>query len=69
MPMCKFRCDDLFEKGYISVINGEIKVNKKTVTDPLEIYLDSIKGLNCKYWSDATKIYFEWHNNHHSNYN
>ncbi|GIN91112.1 hypothetical protein J22TS1_21630 [Siminovitchia terrae] len=36
VPMCKFGCDDLFEKGYISVINGKIKVNKKRVTDLLE---------------------------------
>ena len=27
MPMCKFGCDELFERGYIYVEEGEIKIN------------------------------------------
>ncbi|MBT2616141.1 HNH endonuclease [Bacillus sp. ISL-78] len=65
MPMCKFGCDDLFEKGYISVDNGIVSVNGKAVTLPLRLYLDQINGLNCAYWNTNTSKYFQWHRNHH----
>jgi hypothetical protein len=66
MPMCKFGCDDLFEKGYISVDNGIVSVNGKAVTFPLSLYLDQIDGLNCVYWNTNTSKYFQWHLNHHN---
>ncbi|KJL04351.1 HNH endonuclease [Priestia aryabhattai] len=66
MPMCKFGCDDLFEKGYIIITNGIVTVNDKTTTESLRLYLKAIEGLNCKYWNSDTEIYFEWHVNHHS---
>ncbi|EKN69277.1 hypothetical protein BABA_10456 [Neobacillus bataviensis LMG 21833] len=66
MPMCKFGCDDLFEKGYISVANRKVLVNKKVATEPLNSYLNSIKGKDCESWNNSTEIFFEWHRNHHS---
>ncbi|WP_421663698.1 HNH endonuclease [Lysinibacillus telephonicus] len=66
MPMCKFGCDDLFEKGYITVNNGKIIVNNKIITEPLSSYLNEIKGRECEYWNESTNKYFEWHRNHHS---
>jgi len=65
MPMCKFGCDDLFEKGYISIINGKVTINNKTSTKALRLYLKTLEGLNCTYWNSDTKKYFEWHVNHH----
>ncbi|PEJ37791.1 HNH endonuclease [Peribacillus butanolivorans] len=66
MPMCKFGCDDLFEKGYITVNEGIISVNDKTTTIPLKIYLSHIEGMHCGYWNVDTIKYFDWHRNHHS---
>ncbi|MFB3164723.1 HNH endonuclease [Neobacillus sp. 179-J 1A1 HS] len=66
MPMCKFGCDDLFEKGYITVNNGKVIVNNKIITAPLNSYLNSIEGRECEYWNKSTNKYFEWHRNHHS---
>ncbi|MED4697071.1 HNH endonuclease [Peribacillus frigoritolerans] len=66
MPMCKFGCDDLFEKGYITVSEGIISVNDKTTTKPLKRYLGHIEGKRCGYWNVNTIKYFDWHRNHHS---
>ncbi|UZJ78756.1 HNH endonuclease [Fictibacillus sp. KU28468] len=66
MPMCKFGCDDLFEKGYITILNGTVKSNGKTSTEALENYLNSIVGKKCDYWNESTVNYFEWHRHHHS---
>ncbi|PAW28040.1 HNH endonuclease [Peribacillus simplex] len=66
MPMCKFGCDDLFEKGYITVSKGIISVNDKMTTEPLKRYLSHIEGKHCCYWNVDTIKYFDWHCNHHS---
>jgi len=71
MPMCKFGCDDLFEKGFISVKNGEIELleeYKKNLTPAVEEYLRKIIGQPCSYWHHGTRDYFEWHYNHHNRY-
>ena len=66
MPLCKFGCDDLFEKGYISVKDGRfIELPKTPVTEELDLYISKLKDNVCDYYSDDTKKYFEWHFNHH----
>jgi len=61
MPMCKFGCDDLFEKGYISIQNGEVvTLKREKVTTFVEIYVNQIIGVSCEYWSKETKNYFDW---------
>ena len=66
MPMCKFGCDDLFEKGYISVKDGRfIQLPKRPITEELEHYTSKLKDNVCEYYSDDTKKYFDWHYNHH----
>jgi hypothetical protein len=65
MPMCKFGCDDLFEKGYITIIDGNVTVNSKIITEAISNYLKDIKGKYCNYWNNETSKYFEWHHNHH----
>lgn len=62
MPMCKFGCDDLYEKGYIYVNDGIVKINsKKWCTDDLKKELQKINGRVCKYYNENTKAYFEAH--------
>ena len=66
MSACKFGCDDLFEKGYISVKDGRfIQLPKRPITEELERYTSELKDKVCEYYSDDTKKYFDWHYNHH----
>ena len=59
--MCKFGCDDLFEKGYISVKDGRfIQLPKRPITEELEAYTKAKTYLqSCSYrevasWLTAT---------------
>jgi len=62
MPMCKFGCDELFEKGYIRVLDGRISLGKKTITSlAVQKYISSIEGLNCLNWTVSSEKYFAWH--------
>ncbi|MFB4326419.1 HNH endonuclease [Priestia sp. BR_2] len=66
MPMCKLGCDDLYERGYISVKDGEIVVNEqKYLTSSLKVYIEKINKKLCLHWSEESLKYFEWHNNKH----
>ncbi|CAJ1001015.1 HNH endonuclease [Brevibacillus aydinogluensis] len=66
MPMCKFGCDDLYEKGYITVFEGKIITNNKKIVSPsLKNYLDQLKGKECSFWNENRMKYFEWHYNYH----
>jgi hypothetical protein len=68
MPMCKFGCDDLFEKGYISVLEGKIIANNRKIISPaLHNYLQRLKDTECLYWNENTSEYFKWHYNYHFN--
>lgn len=63
MPMCKFGCDDLYEKGYIYIQDGKVKINnKKWMTDDMRNELRKLEGKNCPYYNKRTKPYFEAHN-------
>ena len=68
MPMCTFGCDDLYEKGYISVVNGIVYLLKADIklTPILNVYIAKIIGRECVYWNDQTEKYFKWHFKHHS---
>jgi len=67
MPMCKFGCDELFEKGYISVKNGKFVSLKKRPTSPvIERYISNLKNNTCDYYANDSSLYFDWHLNHHS---
>lgn len=66
MPMCKFGCDELYEKGYIFVDEGRVVLSKsKYVTPAMQEYLKEIIGNNCLYWSPKTEKYFQWHKDIH----
>jgi hypothetical protein len=62
MPMCKFGCDDLYEKGYIYLKDGVIHKNlcMPVTTDLLEKIVE-IEGQSSLHWNENTKKYFEWH--------
>jgi len=67
MPMCRFGCDELFEKGYISVENGLfLSLGKNPTSIELENYINTVSGNNCSYFNQNTISYFEWHLNYHA---
>jgi len=62
MPMCNFGCDELFEKGIISVnIDGIFYQKKETSSETIQKHIDSIIGKKCDYYSDDSEIFFKWH--------
>lgn len=66
MPMCKFGCDDLFEKGYILVKDGKVALNQKLTTEWLDVYLHNLAGREIDNWNERNAKYFVWHAKHHS---
>lgn len=59
--MCKIGCDDLYERGYISVDSGRVVSNKaKTATAHLSEVIASIEGLAVSNWT-ASAYYYDWH--------
>ena len=62
MPACKFGCDDLYEKGYVSVQDGfVIALHKEPVTPVIFQKVNKIIGNACSHYNAGTKIYFESH--------
>jgi len=67
MPVCKMGCDELFERGYISVCDGKVVgLNKKPSSRSLTEYISAIKDNVCSFYNEDRKEYFRWHHNHHS---
>jgi hypothetical protein len=62
MPMCKFGCDELYEKGYIGVDVKVIVANDENLSSVVLDYLSAIEGNDCEYWNNDTAEYFSWHN-------
>jgi len=61
-PMCKFGCDELYEKGYIGVQNGTIvEVKHGCQTSFINNYISKVIGNECNAWSRDSKKYFDWH--------
>lgn len=59
--MCKLGCDDLYEKGYVVVRNGEvIKNNKRRTTPHLDLVISQIEGKVVPNWCGSAK-YYQWH--------
>lgn len=67
MPMCKLGCDEIYEKGYISVLEGKfIELKDSPSTEELRSYIQGVVGNKCDYYNDKTKNFFKWHRKHHS---
>ncbi len=61
-PACKFGCDELYESGYISILNGEVvSLKKNPSTSHLDRKLERIIGMKCEYFNQHTAPFFEWH--------
>ena len=67
MPMCKMGCDQLFESGYISVLNGQVvNLRKKPFTQALDKYISDVAGNDCPFYSENTLEFFKWHHWFHT---
>ncbi len=61
-PMCRFGCDDLYEKRYLYIDDGAIRLNsKKPQTRDLETAVRQLEGRRCDAWKEGNQLYFEWH--------
>ncbi|MDG1732579.1 MAG: hypothetical protein P8M49_01990 [Thalassotalea sp.] len=61
-PMCKFGCDELYEKGLIAVHKGSvINLNNEPLYGKVDDYLNKLTGQNCKTYNSHSNKYFEWH--------
>lgn len=66
IPMCKFGCDDLYEKGYITVVDGTVELIEFNIHSKAMLeYFNTIVGRECPFWNDKSKTYFEWHRKDH----
>lgn len=67
MPVCKFGCDDLYEKGYIVIDDeGKVKVNKFSGISTFNSKIEKLKDNECQYWNSDSQKYFEWHRTFHN---
>lgn len=66
-PMCKLGCDELFEKGYIVIKDGWVKINgnKRQGLADLSKVLIKLENKRCLVWGNYNRTYFEWHYNKH----
>jgi predicted restriction endonuclease len=62
MPICKLGCDELFERGYISVDGtGQVVSSTSADTQSLAERLMSLRGRVCRSFRESTRGYFSWH--------
>lgn len=56
--MCKLGCDDLYEKGFISVKEGHVVLNPKwPVTDDLKLLTQELEGNRVDNWNESETYY------------
>lgn len=66
LPMCRFGCDELFEKGFIGVDESGVIIEiKKTTNENVKDYTSSIIGNKCTGFNNKNSKYFEWHRDFH----
>lgn len=65
VPMCYLGCDRLYEKGYLTVERGSVRVQKDmSFPESVRSVLDGLDGRSCPHWSNQTEPYFKWHRVH-----
>lgn len=64
--MCKFGCDDLYEKNYIGIKDGKVVALKETTNNIIKEYIKSIEGNICPHYSNENKKYYDYHNEHYN---
>tara|TARA_Y100000814_G_scaffold73656_1_gene45548 strand:+ start:163 stop:1122 length:960 start_codon:yes stop_codon:yes gene_type:complete len=67
IPMCRFGCDELFERGFIIVEDSKIKAIKDNTTEFIKRYLDNIDGKICNAYNESNRPFFNWHQKYHNN--
>jgi hypothetical protein len=62
MLACSLGCDALFERGYVSVVDGKVRA-PTLPRDPVDLTdaLSSVDGLTCVYWNPSRRRYYQWH--------
>ncbi len=61
-PMCKFGCDEMFERGYVVVENGNININYNGGESKDFIkYLKELEGRKCLNYNKENKQYYDYH--------
>jgi hypothetical protein len=67
MLLCRFGCDELYERGYLVISEeGKVIINKKCEGNSASSYLDSVVNRNCTNWNNSTERFFAWHRKWHS---
>ena len=65
LPMCKFGCDELFERGYLQVTSGVVTGGRRDgLTQAVSEYIELLAGRRCKHWNSRNAAYFAWRNAH-----
>ncbi len=64
--MCKFGCDDLYERGAIGIASGTVVILKNFDAYPeVSAYLEKLRGRTCSVWNESNQHYFHWHHSQH----
>ena len=62
MAACKLGCDDLFEKGYVTVRDALIVAEQPSVvTERVRKAVADLESRRVNGWSELNQPYFEWH--------
>lgn len=67
VAMCRFGCDELFERGYISVKDGKVvQIKKDNISKVVQDYINKIVNKEVEIPTKARENYYEWHYKHHN---
>lgn len=62
VPMCRFGCDELFERGYISVDKGKVvDLSVGATLEKAKNYISGLNGKKCLAYEGESNQYFDWH--------
>ena len=66
MLLCRFGCDELYERGYVIVSEGgKVTLNKEPAGEAATAYMSLLEGQSCRAWSESSEAYFAWHRERH----
>jgi len=62
VSMCLLGCDALFERGWVVVRNGKVRVRmRRNSSDRLDRFLKQLEGRRTVAWKEDRVKYFTWH--------
>jgi hypothetical protein len=62
MLVCLFGCDALYERGFISVRDGNIVISRNLASlHKAQVLLKRFNGRRCAAYDDRSARYFRWH--------